>query len=84
MRKQTRDSGRHGNGQQQANDQQADAASGFAVILPAHQVQGFVRQGMGQAGFADGNGEGTEGGVGQGNGCAASQALVKRGNGGVQ
>ncbi|MDT4832382.1 hypothetical protein FQZ97_659380 [compost metagenome] len=62
--------------QQQCDQQplQRAAAVGF---LPAHQHQGLVGQGVGQAGAGDGHGEGAQQRVGQRHRGATAQALVE-------
>src|SRR5690606_38825377 len=69
--------GRHGNGQQQADDHEPDAGGSASFILPAHHGQGLVGQGMGQPRFANGDGKRAQGGIGQGNGGTAAQAGIE-------
>ncbi len=76
--------GRDGNGQQQADDQKADAVYGGAFFLATDQSHGPVGQGVSEAGFSDGNGEGTERGVGQCHGGTAAEAAIEGFDGGFQ
>ncbi|MNF64527.1 hypothetical protein D3C84_462610 [compost metagenome] len=62
---------------QQQGDQQPLQRAAAVGFLPAHQGQGLVRQGMGQAGARDGHGEGTQQRIGQRHRGAAAQALVE-------